>query len=437
MEGSPLLRRQDAELPCDFARLPLVALGSRVTARFGMRHALAACLCVLVPSSAQRFAVELDSPPDARWDDIAPLYRAPYSAAISSLTADPEKRLVVQLVEAALRASPSLAARIYPGDLMAEFASLGRGLNVSAERVAANALLYDLTAGRRGDGSSARACTGVVAQLANGQVLHGRNLDYGSADQLKPLAILVDFKRGGRVQFTATVFAGMATFNTVQKAGGCASLSPWSLSQNERDQGDVRSNWLRLLSGSAPATFAQIRRVAEDACSFGEAVGMLRALPLPAFSYFVLAGSQRGEGAVLARDREGVADEWRLPKGRDGWWLLETNYDRLGPPAPDDKRRAVAVRFMARYSPANFTLGAMWNLLSDRSANATAGERGVWNNETVYSQVMVQPPPPAMPTLHWQRRGDYPEDPPAPISALSGEVGAAVRPSDVQAVAVM
>ncbi|KAJ1639945.1 hypothetical protein T492DRAFT_855624 [Pavlovales sp. CCMP2436] len=103
-----------AARPCDFARLPLVALGSRVTARFGMRHALAACLCVLVPSSAQRFAVELDSPPDARWDDIAPLYRAPYSAAISSLTADPEKRLVVQLVEAALRASPSLAARIYP-----------------------------------------------------------------------------------------------------------------------------------------------------------------------------------------------------------------------------------------------------------------------------------------------------------------------------------
>jgi hypothetical protein len=164
---------------------------------------------------------------------------------------------------------------------------------------------------------------------------------------------------------------------------------------------------------------------------------MLRALPLPAFSYLVLAGSRKGEGAVLARDREGVADEWRLPQGLGGWWLLETNYDRLGPPAPDDRRRAVAKRFMANYSPANFTAGAMWDLLSDRSANKTAGERGVWNSETVYSQVMEQPPFPAKPTLHWQRRGRYPESPPALDSALSAEGLAAARPPDVPAAAAM
>lgn len=50
----------------------------------------------------------------------------------------------------------------------------------------------------------------------------------------------------------------------------------------------------------------------------------------------------------------------------------------------------------------------MWLLLSDRRANASAGERGIWNNETIFSQVMVQGPPPAQPTLRFQVRGAFP-----------------------------
>lgn len=386
----------------------------------GRSGLLAACLlgCGLLaaPARAQRFAVELDKPAHERWDLIVPRYAEAYAAVADALTSTGVTHVAVLAVERLLRAAPALFARIYPGELVGEFASIGKGVGMSAERVAAIALVYDLTAGARRDGSSSMACTGVVAQAAGGAIIHGRNLDYRSAEQLKPLAALVDFRRGGRVLFTATVFIGMPVFNTVQVAGGCAAGSPWSLSQNERDQGDVRVNWLRLASGSAPATFAQIRRVAESACSFGEALGMLQALPLPAYSYFVLAGTAAGEGAVVARDRDAAANVWRLPAAPNAssWWLLETNYDHLSPPAPRDRRRAVAQRFLRRYSPANFTAQAMWLLLSDRRADERAGERGVWNNTTVYSQVMMQPRAPQPPTLRFQTRGRYPGPAPPP-----------------------
>jgi hypothetical protein len=48
--------------------------------------------------------------------------------------------------------------------------------------------------------------------------------------------------------------------------------------------------------------------------------------------YYTVGGSRAGEGAVLARSRNGTADLWRLNVSEpDGWYRLETNYDRLNP----------------------------------------------------------------------------------------------------------
>jgi hypothetical protein len=382
---------------------------------------VALLVLVLAPAvCAQRYAVELDLPPSARWDNVMPNFRAPYAAAAAAFTA--EAPALFATAAAVLAADAALAARIFPGELMAEFGSIGRALNISAARAAALALVYDLTASSRARG---RACTGIVARAADGAIVHGRNLDYAHAELLKPLTIVVDFRRDGAVAFSATLWAGLPVFNTVQVAGGCARARPWSLSQNERDAGPVAANWRRLLAGT-PATFATIRRVAETACSYDEALGMLRAAPLAAPSFFVLAGSGGDEGAVVARERDGAADVWRLADGIGGWYVLETNYDRTGPPAARDRRRAVVERFMARYGAARFGRTAMWLALSDRRANESAGERGVWNEETVFSQVMVQPRPPAAgggggtgaaaaaaaaaaaPLLVFQRRPDWP-----------------------------
>lgn len=363
----------------------------------------------------RRFRVSLDLPPIDRWTHIAAAYRQPYEAAVKALTRRWQVHLAIDVVEHALR-SEGLVARLYPGELLGELRSIARGLNISTSRVAANSLLYDLTAAQK---SPHAACTSIVAATHDGRVIHGRNLDYHQADTLKPLAILVDFVRAGEPEWSATVFAGMPTFNTAQKRGGCARRTPFSLSQDERDEGSLMANWLALATGSAPSTFASFRRVVEDACSFDEAVGMLEAVPLPASSYFVAAGSRPLEGAVITRARDRPVDVWRLGGGSalSGWYLLETNYDHWAPAPDSDRRRAVGERAMTRFTPANFSADGMLEVLSTWRADTARGERGIYNNKTVFSQVMLQPPPPAHGMLTVVVRGPWPHHRHHPITS--------------------
>ena len=50
----------------------------------------------------------------------------------------------------------------------------------------------------------------------------------------------------------------------------------------------------------------------EQASNFTEAVQMASVAITPATSYYILAGTKPGEGAVVTRDRLGVADVWPL-----------------------------------------------------------------------------------------------------------------------------
>lgn len=112
---------------------------------------------------------------------------------------------------------------------------------------------------------------------------------------------------------------------------------------------------------------------------------------LAADSYFILAGSGSQDGAVLTRDRDHVAATRRLPATGDPWYLIQFNTDHGAEEPADDRRSRVAARYLRRYGPANFTREALWGLLSDDRADAGAGERGVLNEETVFSAMFAQP----------------------------------------------
>lgn len=63
--------------------------------------------------------------------------------------------------------------------------------------------------------------------------------------------------------------------------------------------------------------------------SYSDAMSQLRHERLVAPVYFILAGSQPYQGAVLTRDRNNLADKWVLDPDAsttNSWYLLETNY---------------------------------------------------------------------------------------------------------------
>ena len=65
------------------------------------------------------------------------------------------------------------------------------------------------------------------------------------------------------------------------------------------------------------------------ATSYNEAIQLLQKEPLSAPVYYITAGSQPNEGAVLTRDRNFLTDLWPLNVSSsvpNSWYLLETNY---------------------------------------------------------------------------------------------------------------
>eukprot|EP00939_MAST-03C_sp_MAST-3C-sp1_P005528 g5528.t1 len=264
--------------------------------------------------------------------------------------------------------------------------------------------------------SANRDCTGVVVQNKNGEIFHGRNLDYTFPQEMEPLTAVVDFVRNGTIAYTSVSYMFMPAFNTVMSPGR------FTLSHDERDQGNILSNWYELFAKPRRTTFSAIRDVADSAKSFEEALKMLSTVPLAADSYFILGGTKAGEGAVVTRNHDAPDDVWMLgenDKGTDStWWVLETNYDHWKNTSDHDNRRAVAERFLNSTGQDAFgDLSTMLSLMLDTKYNKTNGERPVYNSETVYTAVMQAAHPERLNVIV---HGTYPDPPYTPPSGIVG-----------------
>jgi penicillin V acylase-like amidase (Ntn superfamily) len=53
-----------------------------------------------------------------------------------------------------------------------------------------------------------RFCTSIVAQQKDGQIIHGRNLDYEFSPELQNLTYIAEYYRDGELLFTSGQLAG-------------------------------------------------------------------------------------------------------------------------------------------------------------------------------------------------------------------------------------
>jgi hypothetical protein len=76
-------------------------------------------------------------------------------------------------------------------------------------------------------------CTSVVAKTPQGDVMHGRNLDWNIPATLREMVIDVDFQRNNKTVFTGTGLAGfVGLFN-----GMVPGDKGWSVSLDARGKG--------------------------------------------------------------------------------------------------------------------------------------------------------------------------------------------------------
>merc|ERR1719387_1943239 len=94
--------------------------------------------------------------------------------------------------------------------------------NCPLAEIATFNLLYDLTADKQDqDSLKTKACTSIVVENTEGEIIHGRNLDYDP--ELLPImrnvTVLLDWQRDGQTLYSSVSTLPIVGFHTFVKPG--------------------------------------------------------------------------------------------------------------------------------------------------------------------------------------------------------------------------
>jgi hypothetical protein len=215
-----------------------------------------------------------------------------------------------------------------------------------------------LAASRSGPGM----CTSFVASTPEGDIYHGRNLDWNLPDSLKQFIINVDFQRSGQTVFKATSIVGFVGILHAVKANGFG----WSMDAR-RKGGSILFNALEVMMAKGARTPEQhARLVFESATNYDDAVMQLSTHTLINPAYYIVSGTKTPEGVVLARGREGTEKQWTMQDtiaGQENWYVGITNYDLDHKPPPSDDRQSPMVDNLNALKGQDFDAKSVWSLL--------------------------------------------------------------------------
>jgi len=209
-------------------------------------------------------------------------------------------------------------------------------------------------------------CTGVIAAMENGTMVHGRNMDLDTSNVKGMNSVLnAIFTRQGRVVFSGPALFGLVGMSTGYRPGS------FSIQQNTRGAEHHRSQWgprtLRAGKAGGKPFGYEVRRLLDQSISYGDVVERLAATKWLAPQYFVVAGAGPFEGAVVTVDRTAPrsrADVQRIdPAKASRWFLVQTNDDHWK--EANDGRRAVAQITMLRQGQRRVKQGSVWKAIRE------------------------------------------------------------------------
>uniref|UniRef100_A0AAX7TGT3 Acid ceramidase n=1 Tax=Astatotilapia calliptera TaxID=8154 RepID=A0AAX7TGT3_ASTCA len=352
------------------------------------------------------YTVDLDLPPSKRWSAVITDKKTDLVNMIEAIKelADalvPSGKLI-EMVDIAL----PLMVDTLPSPFNEEIRGIAAASGAPLGEVVLFNIFYEVFT----------VCTSIVAEDEKGNLIHGRNLDFGLfmgwdvknkswiiSERLKPLVVNLDFKRNNQTVFKSTNFAGYV--------GMLTGIKPniFTLTMNERfsldggyigellgfytcSRSDVLSLFVNVLICSHAGILEWIlgqrdgmwmsfltRSVLENATSYEEAKSRLAQTKLLAPAYFILGGNSTGQGCIITRSRLLSIDILEIDLKLGRWYVLETNYDHWKDPFFLDDRRTPGMKCMNQTTQANISVKTMYDVLSTKP---------VLNKLTTYTTLM-------------------------------------------------
>jgi len=317
---------------------------------------------------APKYVVDLDADPYNRWTHIAEKYNGEMIEIwldIFMRKLEKESKYYEEIVERLTEDLDNFLGVTFAQELR----GLSAALNIETKKLLLANFMYELTAFN--SSTSSKACTSIVAEDEYGNIYHGRNLDYDGAQLLREFIIEIDFQRNGRTLYKAISLVGSISVPTGVKSGA------FSITGNQRNTGSVLDNIFSAILGSQ-MNFLLIRRILETASTYDEALNILSSSPVIAPMYYIIAGIESGEGAIVVRDplKNVETITLRNQTNLSKWFLIETNYEPWQQPPPQDNRREVGILEMKKVGQKQFSLSKM---------EAILGKYPIINHRTVYT----------------------------------------------------
>ncbi|XP_072520996.1 N-acylethanolamine-hydrolyzing acid amidase-like [Salminus brasiliensis] len=301
--------------------------------------------------------ISLDEPAEQRW---APLLKIFGKDFLQKAAADVIDTTVPKWVHLAIKPVVKALEKYVPQPYAGEIRGMASYYQSDISDVVLLNFAYEVSA----------FCTSIVAQNSNGNIYHGRNLDYPH-DVLKNLTLDIMFIKNGEVAYRGTSFAGYVGLWTGQSA------NKFTVTGDQRNKGHWWENVISaFLLKSSPVSWL-VRETLEEATDFQDAVQRLAKVPIITDVYYIVGGVHPKEGVVITRDRSGPADIWPLDWTMGQWYLVETNFDHWLP--SPDHRRETAMKALNATGQSNINIRSLYQVLSVVP---------VCNSITVYTTVM-------------------------------------------------
>ena len=321
--------------------------------------------------------VDLDQDPRTRWAHVVEPYAADIAALTDVITDTLRKLLGNSTVDDMLhRLDDKIDEYLVrlPKDYGAEIRGIANATGMEPSVMFVYNMFYTVFG----------ACTSIVAQSADGEIFHARNLDFGLwpsftlkdknfwklASVLRPLIVNVKFVRGGTELYHSTTFAGFVGVHTASKTGA------FSLTVDTKFDGHVDAGlikWWESLSDPDTELTMLTRSVFEDETDYNDALTKLNQTKVIGPAYIIFSGVEKGQGAVITKGAAGAlkpdgetVDIWSLTHeiANGTFFLLQTNYDHGKPPPAFDNRRDPGRLCMEQLTPSGFSFNGLYNVLN-------------------------------------------------------------------------
>jgi hypothetical protein len=356
---------------------------------FGLLTVVPAVVATPDWTPLKKYTINLDLEPEDRWTEIVEDHKTEIVAILDILrplfSGDAQKQL--------------LNAVIVPDEFKRELQGMAKLVNATYEDALMGTMFYELSAvsddlPEEWKFVGTKACTGIVAQNSNGTVFHARNQDY--PPPFAPLQYDGTFMKDGKVLFEGTSFAGI-----IGIGGTCMSPGGFSVSIDARSTHTPKlAEALELAKSGAHFSAPTItREVCARGGGFESAIEYLASEPMIDPLYFIVAGAEPGQGAVVTRNAtaaKGESDVWRLEDGypkENPFYLVETNYDHWGDVPSSDDRRVDAKCIMEELGADNVNMDTLQQVMSDRGRGKVwpncKSTRGVFNLATIHSELII------------------------------------------------